>query len=472
MILIIKHINFWHTYSYSFGTPINNMITKLKMTITLFLACCVTLMAQDKWTLDECVAYAMEHNLQLNDFDYTADAGREEYRQSVRNLLPVLNANANYTINSGRAEDPNTGTFVVQDFFSNNYSLQSNIDLFQGFQKINAIKATKFLYRAAKEERAQQQYLLAFRVMQAFNTILFSEGLVTIAEEQLIISKTNYRLVEKQIELGLMAGADLYEARSTLLSDELNLTQSENQLVAAKLSLIQEMNLKDTSDIEIIPNLDQVEESEAALRLRSDSVYSEARDFLPLIKAQEFRAQAAKKQVGVARGSLYPSISLFAGIGTGYFETFRDSLGNTLPFREQFRDNTSRFYGLSLSVPISNGWSARSRVKQAKIEKLRQENNLEVQEQVLFQTIQQLVQEYNSLVVEVAQSDQNMEAQRMAFAIAQKRYEKGLINGIALFTAKNLFASAQNENLQVRLRSEINKSTLDFYRGLPVFNIN
>ncbi|UWX54680.1 TolC family protein [Maribacter litopenaei] len=191
-----------------------------------------------------------------------------------------------------------------------------------------------------------------------------------------------------------------------------------------------------------------------------------------MIKAQELRAKAAKKQVGVARGNLYPSLSLFAGIGTGYFETFQDSLGNTLPFRQQFRDNTSRFYGVSLNVPISNGWSARSRVKQAKIERLRQENNLEVQEQVLFQTIQQLVQEYNSLLVEKEQSHRNMEAQRLSFTIARKRYEKGMINAIELFTAKNLFASAQNENLQVRLRSEINRSTLDFYRGLPVFNIN
>lgn len=422
--------------------------------------------------MDACVAYALEHNLQLNNFEYTADAGREDYRQSVRNLLPVVNANSDYTVNSGRAEDPNTGTFVVQDFFSNSYSMVSNIDLFQGFQKINAIKASKFLFQAAKEESQQQKYLLAFRVMQAFNNIRFSEGLVAIANEQLEVSRTNFKLVEKQIELGLMAGADLYEAKSTLLNDELNLTQSENQLAAAKLALIQEMNLENTAEIEIMPDIDQVAETETAPKMQSDSVYSQAREFLPLIKAQELRAQAAKKQVGVARGSLYPSVSLFAGIGTGYFETFRDSLANTLPFRTQFRDNTSRFYGLTLNVPISNGWSARSRVKQAKIEKLRQENNLEVQEQVLFQTIQQLVQEYNSLLVELEQSDQNMEAQRMAFAIAQKRYEKGMINGIELFTAKNLFASAQNENLQVRLRSVVNKTQLDFYNGLPVFDIN
>ena len=447
---------------------------KLKFSIQL-ITCFLfgaSLVAQEKWTMEECVTYALENNLQLKDFKFNGESGRETYRQSIRDLLPQVNGNSNYTISSGRAEDPNTGTFVVQDFFSNNYSVQSNIDLFQGFQKLNAIKASKFLYKAAKEETLQQKYLLAFRVMQAFNNIRFSEGLVAIANEQLGVSKTNYELIEKQIELGLMAGADRYAAKSTLLADELNLTQSKNQLASAKLTLIQEMNLQNTSNIEIEVGLDEIVDINKMQAIKSDSIYSKARDFLPLIKGQELRAKAAKKQVGVARGNLYPSLSLFAGIGTGYFETFQDDLGNTLPFRDQFRDNTSRFFGLNLVVPISNGWSARSQVKQAKIERLRQENNLELQEQILFQTIQQLVQDYNSLQVELEQSGQNMEAQRLAFTVAQKRYEKGMINGIDLFTAKNLFASAQNENLQVRLRSEINKSTLDFYNGLPVFNIN
>ena len=447
------------------------MIHFLRLLLFIFLLWSTSIMGQKPWTLDECISYALENNLQLNDFEYNNLSNKETYRQSVRNLLPVLNGNADYTVNSGRAEDPNTGTFVVQDFFSNNYSLQSNIDLFRGFQKINSIKASKLLYKATQEEVLQQKYLLAFRVMQAFNNIRFFEGLVAIANEQLEVSRTNFQLVEKQIELGLMAGADLYQAKSLLLADELNLTQAKNQLATAKLALIQEMNLENTSNIQIVPDMQQAPIREVSGTMESDSVYEKARDFLPLIKAQELRAKAAKKQVGVARGNLYPSLGLFAGVGTGYFETFRDSLGNTLPFRQQFRDNTSRFYGISLNVPISNGWSARSRVKQAKIEKLRQENNLEVQEQVLFQTIQQLVQEYNSLSVEMEQSHQNMEAQRLSFTIAQKRYEKGMINAIELFTAKNLFASAQNENLQVRLRSEINRSTLDFYRGLPVFDV-
>ena len=445
-----------------------------KFKIATLLICSIwgSIIAQQTWTLDECVTYALEHNLQLNDFEYTNQGNRETYRQSVRNLLPSVNASSSYLISYGRAEDPNTGTFVNQDFYSNNYSLESSIDLFQGFQKINSIKASKFLFKATQEEVLQQKYLLAFRVMQAFYDIQFFEGLVEISKEQLIVSQSNYNLVEKQVELGLKAGADLYEAESLLLTDKLNVTQSNNQLAAAKLTLIQEMNLENTSEIAIQKDLQEEVSNFESEEMKSDSIYTEARAFLPMIKAQELRAKAAKKQVAVSRGRLYPSLSFFAGIGTGYFETTRDTLGNTLPFREQFRDNTSQYIGVNLNVPISNGWSARSRVKQSKIEKLRAENNLKTQEQELFQAIQQLVQDYNSLEVELVQSNQKMEAQNLAFTIAQKRYEKGLINALELFTAKNLYASAQNENLQVKLRSEINKSTLDFYRGLPVFDIN
>lgn len=442
-----------------------------KITILLLIALSIRVEAQEKWTLDECVAYALENNLQLNDFEYTTQSGRETYRQSLRDLLPRVNGSANYVINFGRSTDPFTNDVVTSDFFSNTYSLESAIDLFQGFQKINAIKASKFLYKATQEETLQQKYLLAFRVMQAFYDIRFAEGLVEISKEQLAVSQSNYDLVKRQIELGLKAGADLYEAESLLLTDRLNLTQSKNQLATAKLGLIQEMNLEGAADISIQSALGEIVEVTDASEVQSDSIYKETQEFLPILKAQKLRVKAAKKQLDIERGKLFPSLSLFAGIGTGYFETTRDSLMATVPFRDQFRDNTFQFIGFSLNVPISNAWSAQSRIKQQKIERLRAQNNLEVQEQVIFQTIQQLVQDYESLVVENEQSNQNVKAQNLAFDIAQKRYEKGLINALELFQAKNLFANAQNQNLQVHLRSEINKSTLDFYRGLPVFDI-
>lgn len=448
------------------------MNLKIKITVFLFLLIGINLIGQEQWTLDQCVTYALDHNLQLKDFKYNTASNKETYRQSIRDVLPRVNASSNYAISFGRAEDPNTGTFVTKDFFSNSYNLNGSIDLFQGFQKLNTIKASKFLYKATKEETVHQKYLLAFRVMQAFYDIQFFEGLLAISKEQQAVSQTNYDLVEKQIELGLKAGADLYEAESLLLTDKLNVTQSANQLAAAKLTLIQEMNLDEVTDINIQVSLPTIKLENGVNEMQSDSIFNEAKSFVPLLKAQELRKRAAKKQLAATRGSLYPSLEMFAGYRTGYFETTVDSLGLTIPFKDQFRDNASEFVGVSVNIALFDAWSRRSRVKQSKIDFLRAQNNLDIQEQELQQTIQQLVQEHNSLLVEVAQSNQKVTAQNLAFTIAQKRYEKGLINALELFTAKNLFASAQNENLQVTLRSEINKSTLDFYRGLPVFNIN
>lgn len=303
-----------------------------KIVALLFFLSTTLIQAQEKWTLDDCVAYALDHNLQLNDFIYTQQSGRETYRQSIRNLLPSLNASSNYQVSFGRSEDPDTGAKVNADFFSNNYSIESSVDLFQGFQKWNGIKASKFLFKATKEEALQQKYLLAFRVMQAFYNIQFFEGLVAISKEQLSVSQTNYNLVSKQIELGLKAGADLYEAESLLLTDKLNVTQSENQWVAAKLKLIQEMNLEKVDDITIQTEIVETANDIDTIAIQSDSIYSRAKGFMPMIRAQEFRTKAARKQMAVARGNLYPSLSLFGGYGTGFFETTRDTLGVTIPF--------------------------------------------------------------------------------------------------------------------------------------------
>ena len=430
-----------------------------------------SLFSQDSWTLDDCVNYALNHNLQLNDFEYNTESSRETKRQSFRDILPLIQGRSKYSISYGRSIDPNDNSFVNTDFFTNEYALEASLDLFQGFQKLNTIKASKFIHKATKEETLQQKYLLGFRVMRAFYDIQFTEGLIAIAEKQLVVSRTNYDLVKKQIDLGLKAEADLFEAESLLLTDKLNVTQSKNQWKEAKLILMQEMNLEGVNDISIQKELVKNTNITNGTIPQSDSIYVEAKNFIPIIKAQEYRAEAAKKQIAVERGALYPSLVLEGAYGTGFFETIIDASGSTVPFKDQFRNNTFQYIGLSLIVPISNAWSSRSKVKQKKIEYLRAQNNLKTQHQELYQTIQTLVQEYNALTVEYEQSTKKMEAQQLAFVIAQKKYERGLLNAISLFTAKNNLANAQNENLQVRLRLEINKSTLDFYRGLPVFNI-
>ena len=447
------------------------MALKLKAFLLLLSFFTLKVQAQASWSLEECVAFAMVHNLEVKDFEYVSQSGNENYRQSIRNLLPRIDAFTGYNVNYGRSTDPFTNDVVTNEFFSNGYSLSSSIDLFQGFLKINAIKTSRFIYEASLQETLQQKYLLAFRVMRAFYDVRFFEELVEVGKGQADLSQANYDLVKRQIELGLKAGADLYESESLLLSDKLNLTQSENNLEIAKLQLIQAMNLAERENFSV-ENKKNVAGFQLIFQaIHTDSIYQQAESFLPLLKAQEYRVSAARKQVDVSRAFLYPSLTLFANIGTGYFQTTRDSLGNTIEFRNQIRDNTYRTIGLSLNIPISRGWTTRSRIKQSKIELLRTENNLEIQKQEVYNNIQQLVVENKALKNECTQSLQKVKAQELTFTIAQRRYEKGLISILELTSAKNLFSAAQNENLEVGLRLEVNNSTIDFYRGLSLFNI-
>ncbi|PKB42820.1 outer membrane protein TolC [Cellulophaga sp. RHA19] len=448
------------------------MNVKIKHILFLVLLVSLPSSAQQSWSLDECISYAVTHNLELKNQEYTVASSKETHKQAVRNLLPSINGSASYDIRYGRSVDPNNNNIIDTDFFSNNYNLNSSLDIFRGFQRINSIKATKYIYKAVQEDAEQQKYLLAFRVMSAFYDIRFFQGALKIAKEQVSISDTNYAFVKKQLELGLIAQADMYEAESVLLTDKLAVTQAENQLAAAKLNLIQEMNLENVSTITLKAdalNLKKV----ADTTLQTNTVYSKAQTFLPSIKAGQLKVKAAQKQVAIAKGGLYPSLSLFAGYGTGYYETNVDDITNEIiSFKNQIRDNASRSIGLSMNIPISNKWSGRSEIKQQKIALQQAENNLKIQEQELYKLIQQLVQEKNALEVENLQSLKKLKAQELSFSIAQKKYEKEMISAVELYQAKVLYTTAQNENLQVQIRLKVNQSTLDFYNGLPVFNIN
>ncbi|WP_026110027.1 TolC family protein [Flavobacterium sp. WG21] len=427
---------------------------------------------QKSWTLDDCVSYALTNNLMLKDLNYMADSRNESYKQSYRELLPTIGGNASYNTLYGRSINPDTNSILRSSFYSNNYSIGAEIDIFNGFKKMNTIIASRYLHEAAKEDISQEKYLLAFRVMMAFYDVKFNEEQLKIAQEQLEISTANVNLVKKQIEVGIKAGSDLYESQSVLETDKLVVVKSVNNIEAAKLVLLQEMNLNNSDSFEInsLDN-DLVLEDGISNELDSDSIYNKALGFIPAIKAQEFKVEAAEKDISIARGNLYPSLKFSYGYATGFFETTVDANKRTIPFSNQIKDNASQFVAFSLIVPISDRWSKRSWIKQQKITLLKQNNSLDLKKQELNKIIQKLVQDYKATLAEYSQTKQNVASLTLAFTITQKKYANGLISVLEMNQTKTRLAWGQNENLQVMSKMKVLKKTINFYMGLPIFNI-
>ncbi len=439
---------------------------KLKIVLIIVFVT-LSVHSQKKWSLHECISFAIENNLELNNLKYNEASESEIHKQSFRNLLPIIQITSDYNQNYGRSLDPITNNYVNTSFFTSTYILSSSVEIFKGFQKTNMIKASNFIRKAAKEDIQQEKHMLAFRIMSVYYDILFYEELVELSKEQMHISETNYTFVKKKLELGLLAGSDLYEADGMVASDKLALAQSENQLKEVQLQLIQEMNLDNT--MEIILQEPVVAYKEELYDVTQDVIYSNALGFIPIIKSRELRLDAAEKEISIAKGSMYPSLTFIAGYGSGFFETLRTN-GETVPLWTQINDNATGRIGFNLTIPIFNGWSVRSEVKQKKIEFERSTNNLNRQKQELYKLIQELVLNQKILENELKLTNKKVKAQELIFEIAQKKYRKGMVNTLELYQAKVFFTNAQSENLQVKIRLKVNKKTLDFYNGLPIFN--
>ncbi|MFI2742483.1 TolC family protein [Zhouia sp. PK063] len=441
------------------------MIQK-RLSLLLFLSCCA-LYAQREWSLNDCIQYALKHNLNLDNEKYNVAAAKETKRQSIRSLLPNINASSGYNVSYGRAINPDDNSYVTTSFFSNSYNISSSINLFNGFSKWHEIKTNALLLQVAQENEKYQRYILALQIMEEFYAVKYSKELYNLQQLIAKSSQTNYQLVSKKLDLGMVAKTDLYDAKTSLLNDELSITQAYNTWQNAKLQLLQDMNIEDAvNNIKFKEILIPIEDK----KYDATTIYNEASVSFPSIKASILGLGASKKQLSIAKARLYPSLYFSAGYGSGYYETREDVSGNIISFKEQLQNNANGYISFSLNIPISNAWSTHSAIKQRKIYIKQQENEVKLSKQAVFKAIQQLVQEHNALLTEYKRITEALKAQELTFFSAQKKFDKGLIDMILLQKAKEDLQNIQINQLNVKYKLKVNEAYLSIYKGVSIFN--
>jgi outer membrane protein TolC len=224
-----------------------------------------------------------------------------------------------------------------------------------------------------------------------------------------------------------------------------------------------ELQLQEINGIDII---------QSAVFENADSVYSLALQHLPAVKAKHQQLKAVEKSLAIAKGSLYPSLSLSGGYYTGYHETNTDNMGNIISFKNQFKNNAAQSVGLSLSIPLFNRWNNRSEIKINKMELEKEHVSLDNFKNQLYYEIESYCQELSAMSAEYIQTKKQTESNRLAFEVAEKKREQGLFNIIDFYTSKSLLSNAQSELLRTRLQYFLKRKTIDFYLGKPVFKRN
>lgn len=422
--------------------------------------------SQKAWTLDDCIAYALDHNLLQETQHYNTKISQERWRQSKRNMLPSIDVlYPRYNVSFGRTLDPVTNSFVDTRFVSGlSGGLSSSITLFESFKKWHALAYQKLLYEASQFDTQQSQYDLAFRVMDLFNSVLFQEGTLELIKEQQTSNLLHQKAIAKKVELGLVAKADFYEIEATTSAGALEVLRAENALKAAKLALIQEMNLE-ASDIAIQQNLSMPEPLNNDHPLNIDSIFQASQNLLPNLQKNKINVETAKEDLAIKKTARFPRLSLSAGISSRFSDNIKDTSGSTIPFREQVKNNQSQFVGLSLSYPIFGNGRTRSSIKIAKIQLEKAQTQLKIEEQRTYKIIQELVQKNEALIAEEQLNLKKIKAKEKAYSVAQKKYEKELINLYELQLASQTYLAAKIEQVRLMAQIAMQKHTIDFYNG-------
>jgi len=422
------------------------------------------LSAQEQWTLNGCINYAIKNNLQLQDASLIEKTAILNHNQSKWNLLPGIGAGADAGMNYGRSVDPNTNGIVNTSFFNNSYYVGASVDLFRGFMLQNQISYQKFRKESAQDSRLNATDDLAFAVMNAFFNVVYYEELLKIANEQKALSELNVKKTQVLVTTGLKAQTDLLEVKANFEKEELFCIQTANHIASSWISLKKAMNLPPEQQIALaIPQKEQIAVAEMVDDL--PGLFRQHIEWSPYIHAFKNDLQASQKYVAMSKSGFFPSLKLQAAYNTGFYETNKDDNNQVIAFRDQIKNNRSQFVGASVSIPIFSKNSVRFDVRRARLASEQSQTKLELAKQTL---LYEMEENYNQLTAswkELQQAGKQHQADSLAFQAAQKKFDQGMINAVELYTIKNRLANTSSQVLHSRLTYEMKKRTMGFYKG-------
>lgn len=415
-------------------------------------------------TLDACMAYAVEHSPAVRQQDYTNRNYRQDYIESVAGLVPSLSGSVGAATNFGRSVDPETNTYTDVSNLSNNYGVSGQLPLFAGLTGINTIRAAKVMRLMGVEELQQVKDDVALKTMQAYFDVVYYTGSVRLAREQLETSTGNLAKSRKLLELGLKSAADVAEQEAQCASDDYLLTQQENNLELAKITLAETMNYPAGQAFEV--DTDVSIETPAGAAPFAD-VVAYALDNNPKALGAEHNVRQSRLQYSVAKGGLFPSIYVGGGYSTNFFMSL-DDRSLYAPFKSQFRDNRGYYFSAQLNIPIFGGLTRRTRVNRAR-------NNWRIAEQRREQTLRalqsEIAQNYQQMLgfgKEFVQATKKSAATELAYNAVAGKYERGMVSALDLQTAANNLLQARSERLRARLQYIIKTRLVEYYNGAPL----
>ena len=444
---------------------------KLIIIILLFLG--VFTQAQNKkWTLLECVNYALENNISIDQSELDLDLADINKNQAISNFLPSLNANGSYGINTGANINPATNQFENTTFRSASGGINSGINIFSGLANWKTLQRSKINKIAAEYRLDKMKDDISLFVANSFLQILFNKEQLKVLVAQNEVTKENIKNTQELVDAGVLPQGDLLELKATEATQAQQIIASENTLFISKLGLAQTLQLKDYETFDISGE-DYGLIAGDILDKRPNEIAEKAKEEVNDVKIAQTNFELAEKDLELARTSYYPTLSGFVGYNTRWASTqINPFTGENIAFIDQLYlfDGTS--VGIQLNVPIFNRFTTRNNVKRNKVEVERSKYLLEQAELDLESTVYQAYNDAKNSKKTYEAALKTEEARKLAFEYAQERYDVGLSNAFDFNQSRTAYENSQSDVVRTKYDYIFKLKVLEFYFGIPITDLN
>ena len=425
------------------------------------------LTAQTKqWTLQECVDYAMQHNITLKKAKLQLQSAKEDVSQSKAALLPSLNASMAHNLayrpwqESGMATVTNgtVNTNVETTSYNGSYGLNASWTVWNGNRNRNQVKLNKLAEEQAELEMEVTANSIQEKIAQLYVQILYLTEAVKVSEESLKTSRMNEDRGREMVDVGKMSKADLAQLTAQRSTDEYNIVSAQTQVSNYKLQLKQllEITGDEEFDVAIPTTTDDLALADVPSLV---SVYEQALATRPEIQSAEKAVKSSDVSLDMAKAGYMPTISLSASAGSNTNSLSNNGWGNQMKF------NFNSGAGLSVTMPLFDQRQTRTNINKARIQR---ENNLlalQDQQKQLYQTIENYWLDATTNQQKFRAALVTVESDKLSYSLLQEQFQLGLKNIIELMNGKDKLLQAEQACLQSKYMTILNLQMLKFYEG-------
>jgi len=428
-----------------------------------------------KWTLEECVQYAIDHNIQIKQSALNTEMNQNALKQSKLSRIPTLNAGSNYSYSAGRVLDETTYRFTNNSVNYLGFNVGGSVNLFSGLQKVNTIKQNKYLLMASLQDLDRAKNDISLSIALAYLQILLDKELLEVARQQLGVTKEQIVRTRNLVDAGSLPVGNLLEVQAQAASEEAAVVNNMNALDLAYLNLTQMLELDSINGFDIV--VPQIESPDSAFKLPPISVvFSDAMNVMPQIKSATYQLKSSEVSLKLARGAKSPRLSLNGSFNTSFSDNRKKILGvdpetgiqyEPYPFGEQLADNRNWMVGLGLSIPIFNGWQIQKEVKNAQLGIQNAQLQFENERKSLYKEIQQAWADARAAMNKYMAMKKTVSSMKESFRYTSEKFNVGLVTSTDYNTAKIQLTKAESDMLAAKYEFVFKINVLNFYRGKP-----